>query len=142
MVVIIGTIFFASFGILTEVLFRSGKDVFLGLIKKEKINWALPTTIYAWMIPIYGSAFVLFRIFYDMFADIGFIIQILIVTGSIFVIEYLSGFLLKKLTGKCPWEYSKGLHVHGLIRLDYAPFWMVFSYLLIVMYEFFLTLIY
>ncbi|MFT5859110.1 MAG: hypothetical protein ACI865_001207 [Flavobacteriaceae bacterium] len=139
---IIGTIFFASFGMLTEVLFRSGKDVFLSLIKREKINWSLPTTIYAWMIPIYGSAFILFRIFYEAAANLGRPIQILIVTVSIFIIEYLSGFLLKKLTGKCPWEYSKGMHIHGFIRLDYAPFWMLFSYLLIVFYEFFVNLLY
>jgi len=26
--------------------------------------------------------------------------------------------------GDCPWRYRKGMHLHGLVRLDYAPYWL------------------
>jgi hypothetical protein len=45
-------------------------------------------------------------------------------TGVIYAAEYSSGWLLRRGTGKCPWDYSgSGRDVHGLVRLDYAPAW-------------------
>ena len=43
-----------------------------------------------------------------------------------FTIEYLTGWLLRNTLGVSPWDYSNSpFHVHGLIRLDYAPVWFV-----------------
>jgi uncharacterized membrane protein len=45
---------------------------------------------------------------------------------GIFTIEFLTGGLLRLITGACPWDYGSGaLSVMGLIRLDYAPLWAV-----------------
>lgn len=47
----------------------------------------------------------------------------LIYMTLIFLTEYSTGFLLKKVN-RCPWDYSDApLNVNGLIRLDYAPCW-------------------
>jgi uncharacterized membrane protein len=41
-----------------------------------------------------------------------------------FAVEYATGAALVALIGRCPWDYSASAwSVHGLIRLDYAPFW-------------------
>lgn len=49
----------------------------------------------------------------------------------IFVIEFLSGWLLRRLTGRCPWDYAcVSTNIHGLVRLDYAPLWFIFGLLL------------
>jgi uncharacterized membrane protein len=41
-----------------------------------------------------------------------------------FAVEYSTGALLVALIGRSPWDYSASpWNVHGLIRLDYAPFW-------------------
>jgi hypothetical protein len=45
-------------------------------------------------------------------------------------VEYASGAALVALTGSCPWDYGQSAwSVHGLIRLDYAPFWALCGYL-------------
>lgn len=47
-----------------------------------------------------------------------------IYTVGIFSFEYLSGSLLRR-HHFCPWDYSSArANVNGLIRLDYAPFWL------------------
>ncbi len=46
---------------------------------------------------------------------------------GILIVEYMMGALLKFLTGSCPWEYKEGWHLHGFIRFDYFPLWMIFS---------------
>lgn len=48
-----------------------------------------------------------------------------IYTGCIYVTEFITGTLLKKIKA-CPWDYSKAkLNVKGVIRLDYAPAWFL-----------------
>ena len=43
----------------------------------------------------------------------------------IFVVEYITGLMLKKYKA-CPWDYSKAkLNYKGVIRLDYAPVWFL-----------------
>ena len=47
----------------------------------------------------------------------------LIYTLCIFTAEYTTGSLLSKKKA-CPWNYEHSrFHIHGLIRLDYAPLW-------------------
>ena len=42
------------------------------------------------------------------------------------LLEYASGWALRRTTGACPWDYGdRGINVDGLARLDYAPFWAV-----------------
>lgn len=77
-----------------------------------------------WMFPIYGMASAIKPISSrlkkrnkDTFER-----GIIYVMG-IYVIEYTSGFLLKR-KDRCPWDYSKSKYnINGLIRLDYAPLW-------------------
>jgi len=40
-------------------------------------------------------------------------------------VEYITGWILQKTTGSCPWDYSgyTKWHVRGLIRLDAFPVW-------------------
>ena len=48
--------------------------------------------------------------------------------------QVTSGYALQLLTGKCPWQYTSGWHIMGLIRLDYAPAWLFFAFLLETIY--------
>ena len=77
-----------------EILFTS-----IGSLCKSDRKLIGKTSI--WMFPIYG-----------------------IYSAGIFTCEYVSGSLLKR-HNLCPWDYSDSkANVDGLIRLDYAPFWM------------------
>lgn len=74
------------------------------------------------MFPIYGLA-AFFRPIYRLTKHRSILLRGSIYTCCIFLTEYISGIFLKK-KGICPWDYSSSpLNVHGVIRLDYAPFW-------------------
>ncbi len=76
-----------------------------------------------WMFPIYGMAAVIGPV-HSKIKNFPVILRGGIYTAGIYTCEYVSGSLLKK-HDLCPWDYSDAkANVNGLIRLDYAPFWM------------------
>ena len=76
-----------------------------------------------WMFPIYGMA-VCIRPVYRLIRRLPALVRGAIYSVGIFSFEYLSGSFLKK-KGLCPWDYSgAAANIDGVIRLDYAPFWM------------------
>lgn len=50
----------------------------------------------------------------------GGIYALLILSG-----EFITGSLLRLALGVCPWYYDTGITIHGITRLDYAPYWLV-----------------
>jgi len=126
---------FAGFGIFVEVIFRAFTNTLEQFYFNQPVDLTLRTNIYFWMIPIYGFSYVLLNAVYQKLVAFPILFQLLILTVSIFVIEYSTGFALQQIIGKCPWEYKIGYHLHGLIRLDYIPVWMLFSYLLLLFYK-------
>nr|NSL49926.1 hypothetical protein [Dendrosporobacter quercicolus DSM 1736]SDM92643.1 Putative ABC-transporter type IV [Dendrosporobacter quercicolus] len=84
----------------------------------------LTAQTYLWMFPIYGLAAVLFEPLHDAIR-----LWPLGARGGVwmllcFTVEYLSGWMLRSAIGAAPWDYSAAVfHIHGLIRLDYAPAW-------------------
>jgi uncharacterized membrane protein len=76
-----------------------------------------------WMFPIYGMAAVISPLSHKL-KDKSVLLRGSIYTMGIFSFEYLTGTLLKKHQ-LCPWDYSGAkTNINGVIRLDYAPFWM------------------
>ena len=44
----------------------------------------------------------------------------------IYAAEFGFGWVLRRMLGRCPWDYgTRGINVLGLIRLDYAPAWLL-----------------
>jgi len=41
----------------------------------------------------------------------------------IFTVEYIFGYLYKRITGACPWEYKGRWNIHGYIDIAHFPFW-------------------
>ena len=57
-----------------------------------------------------------------------FYLKALLYVPIIYGVEGLSGWTLKKLIGKIPWDYQHGPWTPmGLINLKYAPFWLLVS---------------
>jgi uncharacterized membrane protein len=76
-----------------------------------------------WMFPIYGMAAVISPLSRRLKGKSA-LFRGSIYTMGIFSFEYLTGTLLKK-HHLCPWDYSGAkTNINGVIRLDYAPFWM------------------
>lgn len=81
-----------------------------------------PGRTYLWMLVVYGMggwALGALRTWID--AAWLFIPAMVL---FIYFAEALSGIVLKKLTGKIPWDYgSARWGIAGLVRIDYAPWW-------------------
>lgn len=99
-----------------EILFTSAGS----FLKKDK---RLIGQTSVWMFPIYGMAACIGPV-YRKIKGMPAVFRGAIYSMGIFSFEYASGRLLKKHE-LCPWDYSGAkTNIDGLIRLDYAPFWM------------------
>ena len=78
-----------------------------------------------WMLPIYGFAAISFEIVHNNIKVMPWLARGVIYVVLIFIIEYSTGWLIKRIIGVCPWDYtaSSKLSINGFIRLDYAPAW-------------------
>lgn len=96
-------------------------------VRGRASDWKLRGTTYLWMFPIYGSIVFLYEPVHDLLRAWPWALRGLIYTLGFFAAEYLSGWLIKRLTGSCPWDYSQWsrFSVNGYIRLDYAPIWFL-----------------
>lgn len=107
-------------GLLVEVLFTGIKSVLAG-------NKLATSKTYLWMLPIYGIAGLSFKLLYQ-YVHVGWILQVPMWGFMILGYEYGSGWLLRKYIGACPWDYEhRKWSIHGLIRLDYVPYWMLLA---------------
>lgn len=76
-----------------------------------------------WMFPIYGMAVFLEPICL-LLKEFSPVVRGGVYMICIYMAEFASGWGLQHFIGVCPWDYSQSrYHVHGLIRLDYAPVW-------------------
>lgn len=83
---------------------------------------------YVWMIPIYAAVYPGMWVLHRWVGHWHLLARGFFYAVLILVVEYISGWLLRKATGECPWErnyHGNKWAVHGLIRLDYTPAWMV-----------------
>lgn len=77
-----------------------------------------------WMFPIYSMA-ALISPFYTLIKKLPLLTRGAIYSIGFFTFEFISGSFLKK-HNICPWDYSRAKsNIKGVIRLDYAPVWMV-----------------
>lgn len=104
-------------------------------------DWRLRGHTSLWMFPIYGLLAPLYEPLHDSLRDWHWLLRASIYLLGIWVVEYLTGWLLRRLTGRCPWDYShlRG-HIHGLIALEYAPVWFFFGLALEPVHDFFVHL--
>lgn len=131
---------FGCLGITTEIFFTSIMDFIFKINEGVNLDYKFEGKSYIWMFFIYGLGSVIFPIIYNKVKSINLILRLLIYSLIIFLIEFISGFILDKLTGNCPWEYKSGLAICGYIRLDYVFFWMGFGFLLELIYNYLMNI--
>jgi hypothetical protein len=77
------------------------------------------------MLPVYASVVFLepmFDVLYTM--GVSPVLRGACYALMIFACEYFSGKLFQ-IIGICPWRYNGRLNIEGVIRLDYAPLWLI-----------------
>lgn len=116
---------YGMLGVTVEVCYTAIVD--LTDMWGPEMDLSLKGVSYIWMIPIYGSASVLFPLGHGLIRTWPRLARYLMYGIGILVVEFITGFLLEQFTGRCPWEYQTGWHIAGYIRLDYLPLWMLFG---------------
>lgn len=124
---------FVLVGITLEVFWTS----ILNSIKSK--NPKLIGRTYLWMFPIYALVPFIYIFVSSEFQGANIFLKGIIYMLCFYLLEFISGFLIKKVVGISPWNYS---HAHiklfgkiyktnfkGLIRLEYAPVWYIYGIL-------------
>ena len=125
------------FGWCVEIVFTAVMDSWVFIVDDTRSSsssqnaWKLKGVTYLWMHPIYGGGLHLGTMILPMARNqLSLPLRLLVGVVVCFGVEYVSGYLLRAITGICPWDYTQAKwNMHGLIRLDYAPAWTVLSYL-------------
>ena len=110
---------FGILGLLVE-------DIFTGIKSFIRGDRRGTTTSYLYMPVVWAAGGLLFRFLSPSVAGAPLVGQWLLWVMLIYVVEGLSGAILKKVLGVVPWSYSsqKGAAFGGTINLWYAPFWI------------------
>jgi uncharacterized membrane protein len=100
--------------------------VMTGLGSLSRRDLSLTSQTYLWMHPIYGAGGLLLEQLSLALGRWHRMPRLLSYVPVIYGIEYATGSALRRLLGRCPWDYGcQGWNVRGLVRLDYAPFWLL-----------------
>lgn len=93
-------------------------------LQGKQRDWRLLGHTYLWMFPLYGLLAPLYEPLHDFLRPWHWFMRGVIYLLGFWLVEYASGWLLRRLTGKCPWDYSqlRG-NLHGLIAWEYGPVW-------------------
>lgn len=125
---------FGCIGITTEIIFTALKKVVTDVDQHQPIDVSLTGKTYVWMIFIYSIIPVLGDFIYPKIKHWASIYRVLLYVTLTFLVEFISGGILKLILGKCPWEYTEGVHILGIIRIDYFIFWVFFMYFIEYIY--------
>lgn len=94
----------------------------------KQTDWRLVGHSYLWMFPIYGLLAPLGEPIHNFLRNHLWLWRGLAYLLGIWAIEFITGWLIRKLTGKCPWDYSYfPCNFQGIVTLEYAPVWFVFG---------------
>lgn len=119
---------YGCFGWCAEILWTALADAATAAWRGAPVDRRLAGHTYLWMLPVYGGGGLLFEVAHGAVAPAPWVVRGAVYALGCFTVEYATGWLIRRATGVIPWDYSgRRWHVHGLIRLDYAPVWFVFG---------------
>ena len=97
-------------------------------VRGAQRDWRLTGHTYLWMFPIYGLLAPIGEPVHNALRNYPWILRGPIYLVAIWATEFVTGWLIKALTGKCPWDYSQlRWNFRGIIALEYAPVWFLFG---------------
>jgi len=115
-------IIYGMLGWCGEIIWTATREKLSG----QERGWKLRGTTYLWMFPLYGLIAPLYEPVHNALRAWPWPLRGVVYMLGFWAVEYLTGWVLKRLIGVCPWDYSRARwHVHGFIRLDYGPVWFL-----------------
>lgn len=122
---------YGLFGWCAEIVWTASYELVATLAAGRSPDVRLIGHTYLWMLPIYGGGCMLFEVVHGAVAPYPWFVRGVIYMVGCFIVEYVTGWIIMMISGAIPWDYSeRRWHIHGLIRLDYAPVWFFFGLLL------------
>lgn len=104
--------------------------LFTGVASALRRDRLASARTYLWMHPIYGGTALVLEQLSKRMQGTPRWTRGLAYTAVIYLAEYGSGWLLRRSTGRCPWDYAgSGRDLNGLVRFDYAPAWFALGLL-------------
>jgi hypothetical protein len=105
-------------GLCGEVIFTA----LMGSLPRR--DWRLVGITYLWMFPIYGLIAPLYEPMHDWIRPLVWPARAIVWAAGFTLVEWISGWLISRLTGRCPWDYSgRRWAINPYIRWDYFPIW-------------------
>lgn len=119
-----------------------GEIIFTALTESlPNRDWRLKGTSYLWMFPIYGLLAPLYEPVHDLIRDLPLLGRAVIWSLGFTLIELTTGWLIARLTGRCPWDYSeKRFGINAYIRWDFFPVWAIIGLALEPVHDFLVRL--
>jgi len=115
---------YGAYGVCFEIIFTGIKHWIASGYK----DWSFRGKSYIWMFPIYGLLVFFFEPIHNALRESFWLARGLLYVAGLYVVEFSAGWLLRKVTGNCPWDYTgKKYNFMGLIRWNYAPIWFFFT---------------
>ena len=104
-------------------------------------DWRLAGTSYLWMFPIYGMLAILYEPAHDLIRDVPLLGRAVVWSVGFTAVEWLSGWVIARFTGRCPWDYSKKrFAINAYIRWDFFPVWAIIGLALEPVHDFLVRL--
>ena len=119
-----------------------GEIIFTALtVSLPNRDWRLTGTSYLWMFPIYGLLAPLYEPVHDLIREFPLLGRAAIWALGFTLIELISGWLIARFTGRCPWDYSdKRFGINPYIRWDFFPVWAMIGLALEPVHDFLVRL--
>lgn len=119
-----------------------GEVVFTALTDSlPRRDWRLLGTTYLWMFPIYGLLAVFYEPVHDQIRGFPVLLRAAIWSLGFTTVELISGWLIARITGRCPWDYSgKRFGINSYIRWDFFPVWALIGLALEPVHDFLVEL--
>lgn len=119
---------YGSLGICLEIFWTG----FRSLMNQD---YTMEGRTYIWMFFIYGLATFLEPI-HERIRGQNFILRGFFYMILIYIVEFLTGLLLRAFIGQCPWNYTGNGSIDGLITISFAPLWFGLGLLLEKVHDF------
>jgi uncharacterized membrane protein len=119
-----------------------GEIVFTALTDSlPRRDWRLVGTSYLWMFPIYGLLAILYEPAHELIREVPLLGRVVVWSIGFTVVEWLTGWLIARFTGRCPWDYSnKRFAINPYIRWDFFPVWAIIGLALEPVHDFLVRL--
>ncbi len=111
-------------------------------VTNQSHDWLLMGETSLWSFLMYGSMALVFEPVHNLLRPQFILLRAFVYLLGFWTIEYIGGWLVWKITGTKPWDYSKspGGSLNGLIRWNFVLVWPWFGLLMELIHNFLIRL--